>query len=71
MNTPENLTTAIAHAMEGAGYGISDQLYNALEAEFAEALKVDHEDGDFTSIDTFLVALEYAAHRASIARSNQ
>lgn len=71
MNIPENLAAAFANTMEGAGYGISDQLYNALEAEFAEALKVDQEDGDFTSIDTFLGALEYAAHRASIARNSQ
>lgn len=71
MNTPESLTAAIANAMEGAGYGISDQLFNALEAEFTEALEVDQEDGDFTSIDTFLGALEYAAGRVAISHSSR
>lgn len=71
MHTPEKIATYITHMMEGAGYGISDQLYNALEAEFTEAFAVDQEDGNFTSIDTLIAALEYAAHRAGIERSHQ
>lgn len=71
MSTPENLTTTIANTMSSAGYEISDQLFNALEAEFAAALEVDQEEGNSASIDTFLGALEYAAGRASIAHNSQ
>lgn len=62
MSTPENLTNAIANTMSDAGYGISDQLFNALEEEFSTILETAKEEGEFTSLDTFLGALEYAAN---------
>lgn len=65
MNTPEALTEAFADAMERAGYGISDQLFNALVGEFGAVLEVDQEEGNFASLDTFLDALEYAANRVT------
>ena len=71
MYDPENLASAIYKEMERAGYGISDQLFNALEAEFDAMLEADQEDGDFSSADAFLDALEYAANRVSIMHNDQ
>lgn len=71
MYKPENPTAAIANAMSAVGYEISDQLYNALETEFAAALEEDQEEGNSASLDTFLVSLAYAAARVSMERNNQ
>lgn len=71
MYSPEDLAAAIANTMDGAGYGISEQFHNALEAELAAAHEVDQEEGNFTSLDTFFGALEYAASRVSISHNSR
>lgn len=57
------VTAAFADTMSAAGYEISDQLFNALEEEFAAALKVDKEEGNFNSLETLLGAFGYSADR--------
>ena len=71
MNATESLATDIANAMSAAGYEISDQLYNALETEFTAVLEDDPEEGDYSSLDVLLRALEYAANRVYIIYNDQ
>ena len=71
MKTPADFTETLAKAMSNVGYDISEQFRNALEEEFAAALKADQEEGNFTSLDTFLDALEYGANRVTHKYNNE